>query len=240
MEETTRAERGGWGKVAEVEGDDAEPKAPRIKDRAKTLARDVGAAIEGRVAPAADRAAQAVKSGAGTALRALEDPTAFQVSEILAQSDLPTVSGEDPLADLAIRLDREADLHRGIALRQHARAAWMDRLGAIGAVVALVGIVVLAAIAGFRALFAPEGALFVSLLLGVGALLLLLGAFSLGRATARIRASQAQSAREALVRSDLAEARLHRIAALLALRQLDPEAFGKATQDLERDMRASG
>ncbi|MDI1430885.1 hypothetical protein [Polyangium sorediatum] len=240
MEETTRAERGGWGKVATAEEGDAEPKAPRIKDRAKTIARDVGAAIEGRVAPAADRAARAVKSGAGTALRALEDPTAAQASEILAQADLPEVVGEDPLAELAVRLDREADLHRGIAMRQHARAAWMDRLGAIGAVVALVGIVVLASIAGFRALFAPEGALLASLLLGVGALLLLLGVFALARATARIRAGQAQSAREALVRSDLAEARLHRVAALLALRQLDPEAFGRAVQDLERDTRAAG
>ncbi|MDI1450529.1 hypothetical protein [Polyangium sp. 6x1] len=240
MEETTSAGRGGWGKVASVEDGDVEPSAPRIKDRAKTMARDVGAAIEGRVAPAADRAARAVKSGAGTAMRALEDPTAAQASEILAQADLPSLAGDDPLAELAVRLDREADLHRGIAMRQHARAAWMDRLGAIGAVVALVGVVVLASIAGFRALFAPEGALLASLLLGVGALLLLLGAFSLGRATSRIRASQAQSAREALVRSDLSEARLHRVAALLALRQLDAEAFGRAVQDLERDTRASG
>ncbi|MRG92759.1 hypothetical protein [Polyangium spumosum] len=237
MEETTSPRRAGWGKVAEVPESDAEP-ARRVMDRGRTIARDVGAAIEGRVGPAADRAARAVKSGAGTALRALEDPTAAQVSEILAQADLPALAGEDPLSELALRLDREADLHRGIAMRQLARAAWMDRLGAIGVVVALVGIVVLASIAGFRALFAPDGALHVSLLLGVGALLLLLGASATFRATSRIRGSQAQSAREALARADLAEARLHRVAALLALRELDPEAYAATIRDLERDMRA--
>jgi len=239
MEETTSAKRSGWGKVARAEEDDAEPKA-RVKERARTIAEDVGAAIEERLAPAADRAAQAMKSGAGTALRALEDPTAKDASEIFAQADLPELAGEDPLAELALRLDREADLHRALALRQLARAAWMDRLGAIGAVVALLGIVVLASIAGFRALFAPDGAVFASILLGVGALLLLLGAFTVARATSRIRASQAQLAREMLARSDLAEARLHRMAALLALRDLDPEAFGATLRDLEKDMRAAG
>ncbi len=242
-ETTTNAGGGGWGKVARVEApedddkDKEEASGVAVEARARTFARDVGTAIEGRLAPAADRAARAMRNGANTAMRALDDPAD---AENIAGTDLPALSDEDPITTLALRLDREADLYRGLAMRQLTRAAWMDRLGAIGAVIALLGVVVLAAIAGFRALFASDGAPFAALLLAVGALLLLLGAAMLGRATARIRSSQAQAAREALVRSDLAEARLHRIAALLALKQIDPAHYQATIRDLERDMRQSG
>jgi hypothetical protein len=76
----------------------------------------------------------------------------------------------------------------------------------------------------------------VSLLVSVGALLVLAAAFALGRASTRIRAGLAMGAREALARADLAEARLHRVAALLELRRADPEAFRTALRELEKDM----
>jgi hypothetical protein len=245
MAETASVKRGGWGKVAAVEPvedgeNEVDVEQNGVEKRsARTIARDVGAAIEGRLAPAADRAARAMRTGAASVERALEDPTTSMASEIREQAELPELAGEDPLAELAVRLDREADLYRGMAMQQLARAPWMDRIGVIAAVVSLVGVAVLAAIAAFRALFAPDGAVFASMLLGVGAFLLLLGSWTTGRAAAKLRAGQAQSAREALARADLAEARLHRIAALLALRQADLEGYKAKLKELEADMRSS-
>jgi hypothetical protein len=77
-------------------------------------------------------------------------------------------------------------------------------------------------------------------LLGVAALLLLLGAFTAYRVTSKIRAAQVLSAREALARADLSEARLHRLAAVLALRRADPEAYVATLRALEADMRTAG
>lgn len=241
MADTSSAGQSRWGKVADVSERDEELErdtAPQKKARA--LVKEVGAAVSTTLAPAADRAAQAVRTGARSVERALEDPTAAAASEILSQADLPEIAADDPLLALASRLDREADLHRGLAMRQMARAAWMDRLAAIASVVSLFGVVVLASIAAFRALFALGDALSASLLLGVAALLLFLGAFTAYRVTSKIRAAQLLSAREALARADLSEARLHRIAAVLALRQTDSEVYAATLRALEADTRAAG
>ncbi len=242
-ENTSAAKPSGWGKVPEV-ADSEDEEAPNVvlsaaektKERARALAKDVS----GRLGPAAESAGRVMRTGVNSVERALADPTAEAASEILAQADLPEISAQDPLLSLALRLDREADLYRGVAMRQLARAAWMDRLGAIASVVCLVGVVVLASIAAFRALFALGDAISAIMLLGVAALLLLMGVFAVGRATSRIRGSQTQAAREALLRADLAEARLHRIAMVLALRESDEEAYNATLRVLEADTRSAG
>jgi len=236
---TSSAGRGGWGKRPGND-DEESPQNGAREGTVRARAVEVGASIEAKVAPVAERAARAFESGMSTASRALEDPaTSAMAAELRAEAELPELGGDDALASLAKRLDREADLYRGIAMRQLARAAWMDRLGITGSAISLAGVVVLAAIAGFRALFAPDGAQLVAVLLGVGAALLVLGSMSLGRTAARIRTGQAESAREALGRADLAEARLHRVAALMEMRRADPENFRAALGELERDIRTA-
>jgi hypothetical protein len=58
-----------------------------------------------------------------------------------------------------------------------------------------------------------------------------------GWALARGRQSQLEIARSALMRADLAEVRLHRVAALLELRAVDPARYGEALGTLEADLR---
>jgi hypothetical protein len=140
---------------------------------------------------------------------------------------------------LGIRLDREADFWRGLAMRELTRAAWMDRLSISSTVVLLVGVLILASIAAFRALVASDAAIHVTILLGVSALLLVLGAITIQRATTKVRQGQLEVARDALVRSDLAESRLHRLAALIEMRTSDPEGYRTALRELEADMRGA-
>jgi hypothetical protein len=229
----------GWGKAPRPrdDGKDEDP-SPTAASSARALASEVGAAVRGRLAPVAGRVGAAMESGVSSVERALADPTGALTGELLAQADLPELGGDDPLASLALRLDREADLWRGVAMRQFARAAWMERLSMIGALISVVGVLLLAAIAGFRALFSADHAGQAAVLVAVGALLSLSGMLALGRVSARVRAGQVEAAREALERADLAEARLHRLAALLSMRNADAEAYKAALRELESDMRA--
>jgi hypothetical protein len=103
----------------------------------------------------------------------------------------------------------------------------------------LVGVVLLASIAAFRALVASDAAVQVTILLGVSALLLVIGAITIQRATTKVRLGQLDVARDALARSDLAESRLHRLAALIEMRASDPEGYRTALRELESDMRGT-
>lgn len=211
----------------------------------RTAAQDVGSAIQGSVAPVAKRVGAAFERGVTGVGQALEDPAAGVGGELLRQADLPELDSGNPLSSLAIRLDRESDLWRSVAMRQLARAAWMDRIAISTSVVSLVGVMVLAAIAAFRALFASGGLVGagqgagVALLLLVGALLVLLGSWRLTRAAGQIRAGQIAVARDALSRADVGELRLQRLAVLLETRGLDPDAYRAALRQLESEIRAT-
>lgn len=209
------------------------------KKTARTVMSDVGAAVQNGIGPVADRVGDAVRSGVGTVERALDDPSKSLAAEMLEQAKLPEIAGEDSLASLGIRLDREADFWRGLALRQLSRAAWMERLSISSTVVLLIGVVILASIGAFRALVASDAAVQVSILLGASAALLMLGAITIQRATSKIRQGQLEVAREALSRSDLSEARLHRLAALMEMRSSDPEGYRTTLRELEADMRGA-
>jgi hypothetical protein len=229
-----------WGRApipAEESVNDGGKGPIKKSARARAIAEEVGAAIKGGIAPVTDRVGSAMRSGLGSVEHALEDPTGAMHEELREQADLPEIEGEDPLASTGLRLDREADLWRGVAMRQLARAAWMDRLAITSAVVVLIGEIVLASVAGFRALFASEAVSAVSVLLGVGALLLIAGTTVISRAAGRVRESQLEVARGALARADLAELRLHRLAALMELRKTDRDAYLAALRGLEADVR---
>ncbi len=209
--------------------------APRKTARA--VIGDVGAAVQNGFTPVADRVGNAVRSGVGSLDRALDDPAKALANEMVEQANLPEIEGDAPLVSLGIRIDREADFWRGLAMRQLSRSAWMDRLSISSTVVLLIGIIVLSAISAFRAMFASDAALHVSALLGIAALFLVIGGIVIQRATTKLRQGQLDVAREALARSDLAEARLHRLAALIEMRSADPDGYKTALRCLESDMR---
>lgn len=222
--------------MAQSEREDAEGE-PRKTARA--VLGEVGTAVQSGLGPVAGRVEDAVRSGVGRVEQALDDPAKSLGNDLLDQANLPEIESDNPLVSLGARLDREADFWRGVAMRQLTRAAWMDRLSVSGTVVLLVGVVVLASIAAFRALVASDAAVQVTILLGVAALFLLIGAATIQRATTKVRQGQLEVARDALMRSDLAESRLHRLAAIIEMRTSDQEGYRTALRELESDMRGT-
>ena len=88
----------------------------------------------------------------GGARAALDAPAEADLAPLLPTADLPEVAADGPLGAIAIRLDREADLHRGVALRELARVAWTTRIAQAVAVVGFVVEVLIAAAATLRGL----------------------------------------------------------------------------------------
>jgi hypothetical protein len=237
----------GWGRTIPSAGGSAasagnaeplEDGAGEGKD-AHSIVSDVSRAIRTGIAPVANKVGSAVQHGVSSVGKALEDPTGAMSSEVLQQTDLPEIEGDNSLVSLGIRLDRESDLWRGIAMRQLARAGWMDRLSIMSAVIALIALLVLGSIAAFRALFGSDAGAVPALLLGVGAVLVGIGTLIVSRAAAKIRQSQLEVARDALARSDLAEMRLHRLAVLLEMRAVDADAYRAALRELEVEIRSA-
>lgn len=206
------------------------------RDRAVQLG---GKAIAS-VSPVATAVGARVRAGldkVGGALRAEADEAAQMPAELLSQADLPELSQADALASLAKRLDSEADFWRAVAMRQLARAAWTERLGVTGSLLLLIGGVVLAAIAAFRALFATAGGSATAMLVGVGLAVLLVAAVAVGRLSSKLRQGQIEAVRDALSRADLAEMRLHRIAILMEMRTAARDGYVAALSGLEGDVR---
>lgn len=231
--------RGAWNRLPNMGQNESPEPESKPQNSARTVIGNVGAAVQNGIGPMADRVGDAVRSGVGSVEKALDDPAKSLAAEMLEQAKLPEIAGEDSLASLGIRLDREADFWRGLALRQLSRAAWMERLSISSTVVLLIGVILLASIGAFRALVASDAAIHVSILLGASALLLVLGAITMQRATSKVRQGQLDVARDALERSDLSESRLHRLAALMEMRASDPEGYRKALHELESDMRGA-
>jgi hypothetical protein len=231
--------RGAWNRapLQDESPDGAEDAAaPQTGGMAEDLAR-AGRALRGRVEPVAKQVGASVEAGLERVGRALDDPAGALGAELLERADLPELAGEAPLVSLAVRLDREADLWRGVAFRHLERAAWAGRLVVVGGVVTLIAELSLGAIGGFRALFGGELAAGPPVLLAVSAGIVALGALGAAWALSQGRRAQLELARAALVRADLAEVRLHRVAALLELRAAGPERYVEALGGLERELR---
>lgn len=180
------------------------------------------------------KAERIAKAGLRRATRALEGPTGADVAALIADTNLPEIEGEDALSALARRLDREADLWRNLAIRELAHIAWANRIGHAASIVTILGIVCLAGVAAFGALFGAGGAR--AVLVGVGALALALGTLAVSWSASATRRSQREVVREALVRADLAELRLHRVALAIAAVKLDPTNAPSAIARLEKDV----
>lgn len=244
--------RSAWGKPEDLDAEDAKKRGSdkpgsdkgalaEAKERAAEIggkAVEIGGKMAANVRPVADAVSAGVRKGldkVGDALRVDDAPIVS--SELLTQADLPELAGGDPLLSLAKRLDREADFWRGVAMRQLARAAWTERLGVTSSILLLVGGVVLASIAGFRALFATKGGDSTAMLVGVGLGVLLVSALAVSGISSRLRKGQLEAVRDATTRADLAERRIHHIAMLLELRAAGREGYVAALADLEADVR---
>jgi|GEM_PF-5911480 hypothetical protein len=179
---------------------------------------------------AAERTARTVeRAGAGVAQLRSEERAVWK--DTASRAELPEIGlGEDPLRELAVRADREADFFRTMAVRQ-LQPGPGRLLAALSALVALLAGTALGAAAGLRAFFgaglgdaAGSEAAALALVLGVGALV---GGLLEREARARAEA--------ALARAALAERRIERLAAILAVRTLAPSRFADAVARLERE-----
>jgi hypothetical protein len=239
------AEPSSWSRLPDIDGAiSGEREKPRAAPRPKGAgearadfmrgASAVGAVIRG----GAERVSAHFGEGFDRAKAALESPAAPELEALYENTNLPQLVATDPINSLALRLDRESDLWRSLALRFLSRAAWADRITQGAGVLAGLGAVALAVIAGIGMLF---GAGDVESRLGLmaGSLgALAVGAILVTWISGTIRRAQRDLAREAMLRADLAELRLHRVGALTALLQADPEAGKQALMRFERDVSA--
>ncbi len=184
----------------------------------------------------ADRVADRVEANVTRAALALQPPESADVGALVKETDLPALQGADTVSELAVRLDREADLWRNLAMREFSRQSWMSKVTqgvAIGVLVVDVG---LAIMAGVSALFGGSAAASRSLLFGVAGFLVTAGAIVVAMVAASSAKVERDVARSALARADLAELRLHRLGIALAWRETTPELYQEALVRLERDM----
>lgn len=203
--------------------DDTETNAKKLAERALSTAGD-----------GASRVAQSVGRGLRRAGTELEGPTNVDLAALLNDTNLPELSLDDALGTLARRVDREADLWRNLAIRELAHIAWANRIAHLASTITMVGVLILAGIGAFESLFSatPARALFLVTAAGV----LALGAIVANVASASVRRNQREVVRDALVRADLAELRLHRIAVAVASAQADGTKMRDALGKLERDV----
>jgi hypothetical protein len=177
-----------------------------------------------------------LKRGLGDAKRALDAPRDAAVEALLDDTDLPELAEGDALGALAIRLDRESDLMRNLALRQMTRMAWSDRIAQTVAVFVALGGAALAVAAVLGALTNGDHAGRATLIVAAAAILVVTGGmvWIVARSGAR---RAAEHAREAFARAQAAELRLERVAILLATRAADVKAYKAALARFE--LRAS-
>jgi hypothetical protein len=195
-----------------------------------------GARVREAIEHGADHVASALGRGMRKAGDVLGAPASTEVEELMGGSDLPELEGDDPIAELGIRLDRESDFWRALALKALGRAAWADRTAHLTSVVAAIGCAALASVAGLEAMFG--GAPMKSLLVLAGATALVTGTTVVALISSSIRRSQRETAQESLTRADLSELRLHRVAVVMAIRREDPSGMAEALKRLEHDTSA--
>lgn len=178
---------------------------------------------------------QGLERGFDRAGAALATPENADVTALLASVDLPELASDGPLGAIALRLDREADLFRGVALRELARVGWVSRIAQTMVVVAAACEIAVAACAVILAVFGSSagdgrmGMLFLAACVvgvaGIGA------AFS----GAKMRATHATLADEALARARAIEDRLFRVGLTMEWKTAGPTLYQDALARLERD-----
>jgi hypothetical protein len=197
-----------------------------VVDRAK----EVGAAtvsVVGHVgASTASAVGTGVKKGLATAKAGIDrandhlEAEDQRWEERKERTDMPGIGADDPLGDLAIRLDRQADFFRELAI--DAMRPGAVRGAMVGLVVTLAIVTAgLGLVATWRA-FSGEGA--------IEGLPHLAGAIAIAGIASGVvgwivERGRAAVAHEALSRAEEAEARLCRVAELIALEKHDRDAL---------------
>jgi hypothetical protein len=163
---------------------------------------------------------------------ALATPEGADLRPLLSATDLPEVPGDGPLGNLGVRLDREADLLRNVALRELSRVGWMERLGLIVMVIAFVGELVVAACATLSAVMGADGR---GTLFALAALTLAGAAAGTALAVSRSRAEHRTLALDALSRARVVEERIFRLALVMEWRTAGAVLYQDALARLERE-----
>lgn len=177
-----------------------------------------------------------LEGGIERANAALETPANADVAALLPATNLPELATEGPLGLLATRLDREADLFRGVALRELARIGWVERIAQTLVVIAVACEIAVAICAVFLAVFGGgDGRL--GLLLGAASIV---GAGGIGASlsAARMRAAHTKLADGALERARAVEDRLFRVGIAMEWRAAGATLYQDALARLERDVSA--
>ena len=165
---------------------------------------------------------------------ALATPENTDVTALLSAVDLPEHASDGPLGALALRLDREADLFRGVALRELARVGWVSRVTQTMVVATATSAVAVAACAVVLAGFGGtvEGRLG---LLFLAASVVGAAGVGVAAAAARTRTAHTQLAHDALARARVIEERLFRVGLTMEWRSAGPTLYQDALARLERD-----
>lgn len=165
---------------------------------------------------------------------ALATPENADVTALLAAVDLPEIAADGPLGAIALRLDREADLFRGVALRELARVGWVSRIAQTVVVAAAACEIGVALAAVMLAVFGGpvEGRLG---LLFLAAAVVGMAGVGVTASASRLRSAHARLAEEALSRARVIEDRLFRVGLAMEWRAAGPVLFQDALARLERD-----
>jgi hypothetical protein len=201
------------------------PEAPKglaelVQEGAGNVMRSLGSGLGGGL----ERAGQALTTPEGADLTAL-----------LPAADLPELPAEGPLGALALRLDREADLFRGVALRELARIGWMERIAQTMVVGAAVCEIAVAVCAVALAVFGGpvDGRL---ALLFLAAAVVAIAGVGAAWSASRMRAEHTRLADDALARARSLEERLFRVGLAMEWRAAGPTLYQDALARLERDV----
>ena len=170
--------------------------------------------------------------GLSEADAALAVPAGADLAPLLAAADLPELRQDGPLGSIGVRLDREADLLRSVALRELARSAWMERLMLIVVLATAAAEAVVATCAAISAsLGAFEGR---AGLFTLAATILAGSAAGVAVVVSRSRVAHRQIADDALSRARAIEDRLFRLAVAMEWRTAGPTLYQDALARLER------
>ena len=165
---------------------------------------------------------------------ALATPENADVTALLASVDLPELASDGPLGAIALRLDREADLFRGVALRELARVGWVSRITQTMVVAAATCGVGVAACAVVLAVFGGPVEGRIGLLLLAAAVVGAAG-FGVAASASRMRAAHTRLADDALARARAIEEKLFRVGLTMEWRSAGPTLYQDALARLERD-----
>ncbi len=202
--------------------DDSIAQAMAMGSRTVSVLRDAGASAASAVQTSVRQGIDTARSGIERASEQIEAENR-RWEERKRRTRLPAIGTSEPLADLALRLDRQADFFRELAI--DALRPTAVRRVVVGLVVVLALTTAGLALASLWHAFLEEGAID-GLLELVGALVAAATATAIAGAVYEQR--RASLARDALARAEHAELELRRVAALLAIAKADRGALVSA------------